>query len=69
MAESQQTADISALPIDKQIEQILRGRLDVQELVSLLTRDTGNEHSLTHATPLVVRKSPTSRQIAGTRSR
>ncbi|KAJ9094141.1 hypothetical protein QFC20_006971 [Naganishia adeliensis] len=31
-----QTTDISALPIDQQMEHILRTKLDVQELIKLL---------------------------------
>lgn len=34
MADQDINNDISALPVDKQMEQILRSRLDVQELVS-----------------------------------
>jgi hypothetical protein len=71
MAESQQTADVSALPIDQQMEQILRTRLDVQELVSrfgipftraVFPLSTRQSCSL-------ARKSPIFRQIAETRFR
>ncbi|GHJ89348.1 hypothetical protein NliqN6_5750 [Naganishia liquefaciens] len=47
MAESQQTADVSALPIDQQMEQILRTRLDVQELkITDISANCGNSFSI-----------------------
>jgi hypothetical protein len=68
-----QQTDISALPIDKQMEHILRSRLDVQELVSLPSHaahseaaaaDTDGMHFLLLLLLITtIRKSPTSQRI------